>query len=132
MDIGQILKKARVVAVVGISDKPERPSYQVASYLLEQGYEIVPINPNIKKWKGIACLPSLSDVEGEVDIVDIFRKSEAVPDIVDEAITLGADVIWMQLGVINEKSAEIARNAGIVVIMDKCIKIEHQLRFQKD
>jgi predicted CoA-binding protein len=126
MHIGEILSKSKVIAVVGLSDKGERASYRVASYLLEQGYTIIPVNPKISQWKGIPAYASLSQVRETVDIIDIFRKSEFVSDIVDEAITLGASVIWMQLGVADEEAAKKARNAGLTVVMDRCLKIEHQ------
>ncbi len=126
MHIWEILEKSKVIAVVGLSDKKERASYEVASYLLEHGYEIIPINPNISKWRGIKAYGSLSEVEREVDVVEIFRRSEFVSDIVDEALTLGAKVIWMQIGVVDEKAAKIARNAGLTVVMDRCMKVEHQ------
>jgi predicted CoA-binding protein len=131
MEIEKILRKSKVIAVVGLSDKENRASYQVASYLLENGYQIIPVNPNITKWKGIKAYESLSQVEEQVDIVDIFRRGEFIPDIIDEAITLGASVIWMQLGIVDDESAKIARNAGLTVIMDKCLKIEHQAISQK-
>ena len=129
MDIGSILKH-KTIAVVGLSDKPERASYDVASYLLSQGYRIIPVNPNIKEWKGIKAYPSLSAIPKDIriDVVDIFRRSEFVPPIVDEAITIGAKAIWMQLGVINEEAAEKARSAGLEVVMDRCMKVEHSLR----
>jgi predicted CoA-binding protein len=126
MHIGEILSKSKVIAVVGLSDNGERASYRVASYLLEQGYTIIPVNPKISQWKGIPAYASLSQVRETVDIIDIFRKSEFVSDIVDEAITLGASVIWMQLGVADEEAAKKARNAGLTVVMDRCLKIEHQ------
>jgi predicted CoA-binding protein len=126
MHIGEILSKSRVIAVVGLSDNEKRASYQVASYLLGQGYTIIPVNPKIAEWRGIKAYPSLADVREKVDIIDIFRKSEFVSDIVDEAITLGAGVIWMQLGIVDEEAAERARNAGLSVVMDRCLKIEHQ------
>lgn len=131
MEIEGVLKKSKVIAVVGLSDKEDRASYQVASYLLEHGYQIIPVNPNITEWKGIKAYGSLSQVDVQIDIVDIFRKNEFVLDIIDEAITLGAGVIWMQLGIVDEESAKIARNAGLAVVMDKCLKIEHQKISQK-
>lgn len=131
MEIREILRKSKVIAVVGLSDKKERASYQVASYLLGKGYKIIPVNPNIAYWNGIPAYPSLAEVNENVDIVDIFRKSEFVSDIVDEAITLGASVVWMQLGIVDEDAARRARNAGLAVIMDKCLKIEHQALSQK-
>lgn len=127
MEIADIIRNARVIAVVGLSDKPERPSYDVAEYLLEHGYRIIPVNPMIKEWKKIAAYPSLSDIPREikVDIVDIFRRSEDVPPVVDEAIKIGAKVVWMQLGIVNEEAAAKARAAGLEVVMDRCLKIEH-------
>lgn len=128
--IPEILKKARVIAVVGISDKSERPSYDVATYLLDHGYEIIPINPNLTEWKGIKAYPSLTQIDADqkplIDIVDIFRKSEDVLPIVEDAIKIGAKTVWMQLGIKNEDAAKLAKKAHINVIMDKCIKIEHQ------
>lgn len=125
MGIRGLLESAKAIAVVGLSEKPERDSYRVASYLLEQGYTIIPVNPGIREWKGIKAYASLSDVPAQVDIVDIFRRSEHVPDIVDEAIGIGAKAVWMQLGIVNEGAAEKARKAGLEVVMDRCIKVEH-------
>lgn len=129
MDIPSILRQAETIAIVGLSDKPERPSYDVASYLLEQGYTIIPVNPNIAEWRGIKAYRSLSDIprdiRGIVDVVDIFRKSGDVPPIVDEAIRIGAKAVWMQLGIVNEEAAAKARKAGLIVVMDRCMKIEH-------
>ena len=127
MEIGKIVREARNIAVVGLSDKPERPSYDVAGYLLDRGYRIIPVNPMIKEWKGLRAYGSLSEIPPDVkiDIVDIFRKSEDVPPVVDEAIKIGAKTIWMQLGIVNEEAAEKARGAGLNVVMDRCLKIEH-------
>ncbi|MEK6981391.1 MAG: CoA-binding protein [Candidatus Micrarchaeota archaeon] len=121
--IPQILKSAKVIAVVGLSDKPDRPSYGVASYLLNHGYRIIPVNPNISEWKGILAKASLLEITEPVDIVDIFRKSEDVLPIVEQAIKIKPKLIWMQLGVINEEAAKLAEANRILVIMDKCIKI---------
>jgi predicted CoA-binding protein len=127
MEIPEILANARTVAVVGISDKPERPSYGVASYLLEKGYRIIPVNPMIREWKGIKAYGSLREIPAgeKVDVVDIVRKSEDVPPIVDDAIAIGARSVWMQLGVVNEEAAAKAEAAGLSVVMDRCMKIEH-------
>ena len=125
MDIAEILRNSRTVAVVGLSDKPERPSFQVAEYLMANGYAIIPVNPNIASWKGIKAYPSLSEVTVKVDVVDIFRKSEDVPPIVDDAVAIKAKAVWMQLGIVNEAAAAKARAAGIDVVMDRCMKIEH-------
>ena len=126
MDIPAILKKSKTIAVVGLSDRPDRPSYQVASYLLEHGYKIIPVNPNIKEWKGMRAYSSLLEIKEKIDVVDIFRKSEDVSPVVDEAIKIGAKTVWMQLGIVNEQAAEKAGKAGLNVVMDKCMKIEHE------
>ncbi len=123
---------SKVIAVVGLSDKPERPSYGVANYLKDNGYTIVPINPNLSEWNGLKAYPSILEAkkaDERIEVVDIFRKSEDVPPIVDEAIAIGAKVVWMQLGVVNEAAAQKARAAGIPVVMDRCMKIEHKLSF---
>lgn len=122
----EILNSSRVVAVVGLSPKPERPSYRVANYLKEQGYKIIPVNPSAREILGEACYPDLISILEPVDVVDIFRRSEDVPGIVEEAIKIGAKVVWMQEEVINEEAAERARDAGLVVVMDKCMRKEHQ------
>ena len=128
-EIAAILKKSRVVAVVGLSPQPDRPSYQVAHYLQEHGYQIVPVRPAVKEILGEPCYPSLKDIPHPVDVVDIFRNLEAIPAIVDDAIAIGAQVVWMQLGLAEPASARKARAAGLKVVMDRCIKIEHgQLR----
>ncbi len=121
----KILKSSRVVAVVGLSPKPERPSYGVASYLKEQGYRIIPVNPQVKKVLGEPCYPELASVPEPVDVVDIFRRSEDVPPIVEEAIKIGAKAVWMQEGVIHEEAAAKAREAGLMVDRDKCMFKEH-------
>ncbi len=113
------------IAVVGISDDPERPSYYVASFLEKHGYNIIPINPTLTEWKGKKSYPDLKSIPEKVDVVDIFRRSEAVPPIVDEAIAIKAKAVWMQLGIVNEEAAAKARAAGIEVVMDKCMKIEY-------
>ncbi|MDP3183158.1 MAG: CoA-binding protein [Desulfobaccales bacterium] len=124
-EIAAILKNYRVVAVVGLSADPSRPSYQVARYLQEHGYRIVPVNPGYKEILGEKCYPSLKDIPFPVEVVDIFRQPEAIEAIVSEALEVGAKVIWMQLGLINEEAARRARAAGLKVVMDRCLKIEH-------
>lgn len=124
--IADLLRTARTIAVVGLSDNPARPSYEVASYLQSQGYEIVPVNPTIEQSLGRKAHASLREVEGPVDIVDIFRRSEEVDGVVEEAVAIGAKAVWMQLGVINEGAARKAREAGLTVVMDRCIKVEHR------
>ena len=121
----KILNSSRTIAVVGLSSKPDRPSYKVASYLKGQGYQIIPVNPTEKGILGEPCYPDLSSVPGAVDAVDIFRRAEDVPPIIEEAIRIGARAVWMQEGVINEDAASRARAAGLTVVMDKCMRKEH-------
>jgi predicted CoA-binding protein len=124
-EIIEILRPPRTVAIVGISDKQDRDSSQVARYLMDQGYRIVPVNPLLETVLGLRCYPSLRAIEERIDIVDIFRRSEAVPEIVDEAIAVGAKVVWMQLGVVHEEAADKAQQAGLKVVMYRCIKRDH-------
>jgi hypothetical protein len=126
--IGELLKTAKTIAVVGLTDSPIRPSHGVSHYMQMQGYRIIPINPNITESLGEKSYPSLLDVPEKIDIVNVFRRSEAVPDVVDQAIQLKAPAIWLQEGVIHEAAAEKARQAGIFVVMDKCILKEHRRR----
>ncbi len=121
-EIVKLLHDAQDVAVVGISDKPERDSHAVAAFLQDLGYHIVPINPRLTEVLGERCYPSLADYGKAVDIVDIFRKPEAVPPIVDEAISTGAKAVWMQEGIRHEEAARKAQDAGLTVIQDECIK----------
>jgi len=123
--ITEVLQRAKTIAVVGLTDTPTRPSYGVSHYMQAQGYRIIPVNPNITDWMGKKAYASLLDVTEKIDIVDVFRRSEAVPDVVEQAIQIKAPVIWMQEGVIHEAAAEKARQAGIFVVMDKCILKEH-------
>jgi uncharacterized protein len=127
-EIGELLKQSKTIAVVGLSDSPLRPSYGVSAYMQSHGYQIIPVNPAIKGALGEKAVPTLADVQGKIDIVDVFRRSEFVPEIVDEAIRLKVPAIWLQEGVIHEAAAEKARKAGILVVMDKCILKEHRRR----
>ena len=115
----------RTIAVVGISDDPTRPSHYVSTFLEKHGYNIVPVNPKLIQWEGKKCYPDLLSIPVKVDVVDIFRRSEAVPPVVDEAIAIKAKVVWMQEGIINEEAAAKAKEAGIEVVMDKCMKKEY-------
>jgi uncharacterized protein len=124
-EIVEILRAPTTVAVVGISDKPDRDSFQVAKYLQEQGYRVIPVNPMLETVLGQRCYSSLRGVPERIDIVDIFRRSEAVPEIVDEAIEVGAKVVWMQLGVVHEEAAAKAQQAGLKAVMDRCMKRDH-------
>ncbi len=124
-EIKEILKKYHVVAVVGLSPKPERPSHQVAKYLQDHGYQIVPVNPGQKEILGEKCYRSLADIPFPVEVVDIFRNIEAIPAIVAESIAKGAKVVWMQQGLTEPAAAQKAREAGLQVVMDRCMKIDH-------
>jgi len=128
-EIGELLKRTRTIAVVGLSDSPLRPSYGVSAYMQTAGYRIIPVNPAIKGALGEKAVASLADVQEKIDIVDVFRRSEFVPDVVDEAIRLKVPAIWLQEGVVHEEAAEKARKAGIFVVMDRCILKEHRRRF---
>lgn len=127
-ELKQILKSSKTVAVVGISPKEDRPSYRVASYLQSKGYRIIPVRPDGDTILDEKVYPHLMEIpkEIEIDVVDIFRKSEEVPPIVEEAIRRGAKIVWMQEGVIHQEAAEKAQNAGLKVVMDRCIKKEHE------
>ena len=121
----RILRENRTIAMVGLSSNPFRPSHFAAIYMLAEGYNVIPVNPREQEILGRRCYPSLRDIPEPVDLVDIFRDPSAVPPIVEEAIAIGAKVVWMQLGVINEAAARRAREAGLEVVMDACVKIEH-------
>src|SRR4051812_39243983 len=121
----EILQQYHRIAVVGLSPNPYRPSHFVAVYMSQHGYEITPVNPRETTILGRTCYPSLKDVPQPLEVVDIFRDPSAIPAIVDEAIECGAKVIWMQLGLIHEAAAKRATDAGLTVIMNRCIKIEH-------
>jgi hypothetical protein len=127
--IAEILQRAKTIAVVGLSDNPLRPSHGVSAYLQAQGYRIIPVNPQIQEALGEKSYPSLLDVPERIDIVDIFRRPEFVEEVVDQAIQLKVPAVWMQEEVIHEKAAEKARQAGIFVVMDRCILLEHRARF---
>jgi uncharacterized protein len=125
-EIFEILNKYNSIAVVGMSDNPMRPSNQVAAYLIDAGYTIIPVNPNCKEILGLECYPDLKSISVKVDIVDIFRRPEHVLPIINDSIEIGAKAIWMQLGVINHEAAKKAQSLGLKVVMDRCIKIEHR------
>jgi len=127
--ITEILLRAKTIAVVGLSANPLRPSHGVAAYLQAQGYHIIPVNPQIEAALGEKAYPSLLDVPEKIDIVNIFRRPEFVEEVVDQAIRLGVPTVWMQEEVIHEKAAQKARHAGIFVVMDRCILLEHRTRF---
>lgn len=121
----QILKESKVIAVVGLSDDPTRESHDVAAYLQKQGYRIIPVNPNANEILGEKSYRSLKDIPVPVDVVDVFRRSEHVVPIAEDAVAIRAKVLWLQLGVVNEEAAAIARAEGLDVVMDDCTKREH-------
>ena len=123
--IPELLRTSRTIAVVGLSSKKFRPSYGVAEYMQGQGYRIIPVNPNEAEVLGEKTYARIEDVPGHIDIVDIFRRSEFVLPIVESAIRLGAGAVWMQEGVVDEEAAQKAREAGLAVVMDRCILKEH-------
>ncbi|ANB58959.1 coA binding domain protein [Anoxybacillus sp. B7M1] len=126
-EIGDMLQKAKRIAVVGLSNNPERTSYMIAQAMKEAGYEIIPVNPTIDEWEGIPAVKSLKDIDGHVDIVNVFRRSEHLPEIAREFAQIDADVFWGQLGVANEEAYEFLKEKGYTVVMDRCIKVEHAL-----
>jgi uncharacterized protein len=125
-EIARLLKSARTIAVVGLSDKPDRDSYQVAAYLQERGYRIIPVNPAVHEVLGERSYARLQDVPGPIDVVDVFRKPEAVPEIVVAAIAAGAKAVWLQEGVVHNAAAEKARAAGLQVVQNRCMLKEHR------
>ncbi len=124
-DIKQIFSLCKTIAVVGLSDNPSRPSHGVARYLQQQGFRVIPVNPKLSEVLGEKCYASLRDVPIKIDMVDGFRRSEEMLPIAQDAVAIGAKCLWMQIGVVNEAAASIARHAGLRVVMDRCTKIEH-------
>lgn len=124
-DLRRILQESRVIAVVGLSSNEQRPSYRVAQYLLAHGYTVIPVNPAEKEILGLKCYASLAEIPQKVDIVDCFRKSADIPPLAEAAIAIGARTLWMQLEISNEQAAQRASAAGLNVVQDLCIKIEH-------
>lgn len=125
-DIESVLKTVKTIALVGASDKSSRPSYGVMAYLLEQGYDVIPVSPKLagQKLLGQKVYASLADIPKPIDMVDVFRQPEAAYEVAKEAIAIGASVLWLQIGVINEQAAILAHDAGVKVVMDRCPKIE--------
>lgn len=124
-EIAAILKKAKRIAVVGLSNNPERTSYQVTKVIQNAGYEIIPVNPAIDEALGVKAVASLKDIDGHVDIVNVFRRSEQLLDVAKEFIDIDADVFWAQLGLENEDAYRLLKEKGYPVIMNRCIKIEY-------
>jgi len=126
-EIAAILKKAKRIAVVGLSDNPSKASYQVSEVMQKAGYEIIPVNPAVDKVLGVKAVASLKDIEGHVDIVNVFRRSEQLFDVAKEFDEIDADVYWAQLGLANEEAYQFLKEKGYTVIMDRCIKIEYAM-----
>jgi len=127
-EIDKILETAKIIAVVGLSEKEDRPSYQVARYMKMNGYRIIPVNPNAEEILNEKSYRSLDEIKEKIDVVDIFRKPEGVPEIVEAAIRVGARTVWMQDGIVHNEAAEKARRAGLYVVMNKCMLREHRAR----
>ncbi|MQA11283.1 MAG: CoA-binding protein [Pseudonocardiaceae bacterium] len=122
----RVVKQARTVAVVGASDNPQRPSNEVARYLHAQGLRIFPVNPKLESLFGLPAFGSLAEIGEPVDIVDVFRRPSATPEVAEQAVAAGAGTLWLQLGVINDEAARIAERGGLTVIMDRCLAVEHR------
>jgi uncharacterized protein len=130
-EIKQILENAKIIAVVGLSDNPDRTSYMVSEAMQNNGYRIIPVNPNAEQILGEKCNASLTDIPEQIDIVNVFRRSEFIVPIAEEAIKAKAKVLWLQQGVYNEEAASLASKQGLAVIMDRCIKVEHSILLPK-
>ncbi len=130
-EMGAVLRTARTIAVVGLSDKPDRPSYEIASYLQKAGYRIIPVNPKIAKTLGETAYSSLRAVPERVDVVQIFRRPDAVPAVVEDAIAIGAKVVWMQPGAENEAAAARARAAVLTAVVGACMRTVHRVLFAR-
>ena len=124
--IERLVRESRTIAVVGLSADPHRPSHGVARYLRRSGMRILPVNPALTSWEGLPAYASLADLPSGVDIVDVFRRPEHVPDIAREAVAIGAGALWLQLGVLSEEGARIAAEGGLDVVMDRCLAVEHR------
>jgi predicted CoA-binding protein len=125
-ELRSILGEARTIAVVGLSSSPDRPSNRVARYLQEQGYRIIPVNPNETEVLGERAHPSLTDIPDRIDVVDVFRRAEATPPIAREAVQVRARLLWLQSGIVNEEARRIAEEGGVRVVMDECLMVEHE------
>ena len=130
-ELRSILKRSKTIAVVGLSDKPDRESYMVAKEMQKRGYRIIPVNPKLTESLGEKAYAKLADIPDPVDIVDIFRRSDALPGVVQEAVQISAPVIWVQQGIYSEEAAEIAESNGKTMVMDRCIMLMHSLLIEK-
>jgi predicted CoA-binding protein len=123
--VKEVLRTARTIAVVGFSPKTNRPSHLVGSYLIQKGFRVFPVNPGQSEICGVTCYPDLASILEPVDVVNIFRRSDEVLPVVEEALAIKAKVVWMQQGIVNQEAAALAEKAGLVVIMDRCLKLDH-------
>jgi predicted CoA-binding protein len=126
-EIGVLLKKSKRIAVVGLSGNPDRTSYMVSEAMQNAGYEIIPVNPTVDEVLGVKAVSSLKEIEGHIDIVNVFRRSEFLPEVAREFAEIDADIFWAQLGVENQEAYDFLKEKGYTVIMDRCIKVEHAL-----
>ena len=124
--VKELVQESKRIAIVGLSNKPDRDSYRVAEYLINHGYEVIPVNPTIDEVLGKKAVATLKDIEGQVDSVDVFRRADQVMPVAEEAVAIGAKALWLQLEVVNEEAAKFASDKGLKVVMDRCIKIEHK------
>jgi hypothetical protein len=124
--IERLVRESRTVAVVGLSADRTRPSFGVARYLVRAGLTVYPVNPALTTWQGLTAYSSLAEVPGPVDVVDVFRRSDHAPAVAEEAVAVGAGALWMQLGVISPRAAEVAEAGGLAVVMDRCLAVEHR------
>jgi predicted CoA-binding protein len=124
--IERLVRESRTVAVVGLSDRPDRPSFGVARYLVRAGLTVYPVNPALTKWEGLTAYKSLAEIPSPIDIVDVFRRPEHAPGVAREAVAAGAGALWLQLGVISTEAARTAEEAGLDVVMDRCLAVEHR------
>ncbi|EWC59206.1 Succinyl-CoA synthetase, alpha subunit-related enzyme [Actinokineospora spheciospongiae] len=124
--IERLVRESRTVAVVGLSARPDRPSHGVARYLVDSGLTVFPVNPALRTWEGLPAYASLSEVPEHIDIVDVFRQPEFVDEVARDAVAVGAGALWLQLGVVNEPAARLAADAGLDVVVDRCLAVEHR------
>ncbi|MCG8919983.1 CoA-binding protein [Actinokineospora sp. PR83] len=124
--IERLVRESRTVAVVGLSARPDRPSHGVARYLVDSGLTVFPVNPSLRTWEGLPAYASLAEVPEHIDVVDVFRQPEFVEEVARDAVAVGAGALWLQLGVVNEPAARLAAEAGLDVVVDRCLAVEHR------
>lgn len=126
MDLNSLFAQTKTIAIVGLSDKPNRPSYRIASYLKEKGFHIVPVNPSATEILGEKCYANLKDIPFKIDLVNVFRKAEDCLEVAHDAVAIGAKSLWLQQGIINLQAKKLAEDQGLFFVMDRCIKVDHQ------